>query len=431
MTPTVLSGAAIVVVVLMVIRFWRPSKSSGFDITSKVSLPVVNNDGSSSLTGTAAAPDQYRKQRPIMGQTRPITIKKPAFKPQQYNRESLENMVSMAAIVGDFIMIAVGFIMAELLCSSHTIAARLHLHPTILPDPLSTISAGTLIVFWGLTGKNLYAYKNLLSLSRTWHKLIEPILLYLLAFIGISLLVRLDQQIPWAFYITATFLIFLNIYNWRLVLSRIIQHPALAARLRRRLVIIGGGSQTWRIKQALDENSDLEFIGWVQVNKPNHVSELEPYRLGSVHDLANILRDNVINVAILTESDSLQREGVLAVAKACEWEHTQFKMVPHFFDILISGLCPENIAGIQLLGVDALPLGGFRNQFLKRSVDIVGSLVGLSIAKPLIVIFGLLVYQESPGPILYRQLRQGRSGRLFHIIKIRSMHMNAEAEGKA
>jgi exopolysaccharide biosynthesis polyprenyl glycosylphosphotransferase len=127
----------------------------------------------------------------------------------------------------------------------------------------------------------------------------------------------------------------------------------------------------------------------------------------------------------------LQREGVLAVAKACENEHVQFKMVPHFFDILISGLRPDRIGGIQLLGVDSLPLSGYRNRFAKRTVDIAGALVGLTLAAPLILIFGGLVYRESPGPILYKQRRQGRNGRLFNIIKIRSMMINAEAQGKA
>lgn len=175
----------------------------------------------------------------------------------------------------------------------------------------------------------------------------------------------------------------------------------------------------------------MEFVGWVQVNKPNHIAELEEYRLGAIHELAAILHINAVNIAVLTESESLQREGVLAVAKACEQEHVHFKMVPHFFEILVSSLRSEDIAGVQLLGVDALPLSGIRNQVVKRLIDILGASVGLLLSAPLIAIFGALVYLESPGPILYKQLRQGRSGRLFYIIKIRSMHVNAEAGGKA
>jgi hypothetical protein len=197
------------------------------------------------------------------------------------------------------------------------------------------------------------------------------------------------------------------------------------------MIVIGGGSQTMRIKNSMGPQCEMEFVGWVQANKPNLVPELDKFRLGALHELGSILRKNAVNVAVLTESESLQREGVLAVAKACENEHVQFKMVPHFFEILISGVRPENIGGIQLLGVNCLPLDGYRNRFVKRTVDIIGALVGLTISLPIIAIFGALVYWESPGPIFYRQVRQGRNGRLFNIIKIRTMRINAEANGQA
>jgi exopolysaccharide biosynthesis polyprenyl glycosylphosphotransferase len=147
--------------------------------------------------------------------------------------------------------------------------------------------------------------------------------------------------------------------------------------------------------------------------------------------LEGILRNNGVSVAVLTEPESLQREGVSFVAQTCEKEHVQFKMVPHFFDILISGIRPDNIGGIQLLGVNCLPLSGFRCRVVKRMVDIAGALVGLALSAPLIAVFGALVYWESPGPVLYRQIRQGRNGRLFYIFKLRSMHVNAESHGKA
>jgi exopolysaccharide biosynthesis polyprenyl glycosylphosphotransferase len=214
-------------------------------------------------------------------------------------------------------------------------------------------------------------------------------------------------------------------------MARIVRLPALASRLRRRLVVIGGGNQALRIREALDGNSDMEFVGWVQAIKPNPVAELDKCRLGPLHELEGILRNHAVSVAVLTEPESLQREGVSFVAATCEKEHVQFKMVPHFFDILISGIRPDNIGGIQLLGVNCLPLSGFRARVIKRMVDIVGAVVGLVLSAPLIAIFGALVYLESPGPVLYRQIRQGRNGRLFYIFKLRSMQVNAEGHGQA
>jgi lipopolysaccharide/colanic/teichoic acid biosynthesis glycosyltransferase len=61
-------------------------------------------------------------------------------------------------------------------------------------------------------------------------------------------------------------------------------------------------------------------------------------------------------------------------------------------------------------------------------VDILGGLFGLLLSAPLIALFGYLVHRESPGPILYRQRRQGDRG-CFEILKIRSMKLDAEKDG--
>jgi lipopolysaccharide/colanic/teichoic acid biosynthesis glycosyltransferase len=62
-------------------------------------------------------------------------------------------------------------------------------------------------------------------------------------------------------------------------------------------------------------------------------------------------------------------------------------------------------------------------------VDIIGGIVGLLLSIPIIIVFGILVYHESPGPIFYTQNRSGRGGRVFKIYKLRSMRLNADAKG--
>jgi exopolysaccharide biosynthesis polyprenyl glycosylphosphotransferase len=79
--------------------------------------------------------------------------------------------------------------------------------------------------------------------------------------------------------------------------------------------------------------------------------------------------------------------------------------------------------------VSELPLNHILNRLFKRVIDIVGAMVGLLLAMPLIAIFGALVYRESPGSIFYRQERTGRNGRNFQMFKIRSMGMDAEEAG--
>jgi lipopolysaccharide/colanic/teichoic acid biosynthesis glycosyltransferase len=68
----------------------------------------------------------------------------------------------------------------------------------------------------------------------------------------------------------------------------------------------------------------------------------------------------------------------------------------------------------------------FTNRVLKRSIDIVGSIAGLILSVPIYVVCGIIIYLESPGPIVFGQDRMGRQGRIFKMYKLRSMRLGAE-----
>lgn len=68
--------------------------------------------------------------------------------------------------------------------------------------------------------------------------------------------------------------------------------------------------------------------------------------------------------------------------------------------------------------------------FLKRALDLIGSLVGLAITGVLTIIIGPMIFLESPGPIFFSQIRIGKNGRRFKIYKFRSMYMDAEERKK-
>ena len=68
--------------------------------------------------------------------------------------------------------------------------------------------------------------------------------------------------------------------------------------------------------------------------------------------------------------------------------------------------------------------------FMKRTMDIVGSLFGLLATGVFLVIFGPIIYAQSPGPVFFSQTRVGKNGRKFRIYKFRSMYMDAEERKK-
>jgi lipopolysaccharide/colanic/teichoic acid biosynthesis glycosyltransferase len=59
-------------------------------------------------------------------------------------------------------------------------------------------------------------------------------------------------------------------------------------------------------------------------------------------------------------------------------------------------------------------------------MDLAGALVGLFLLTPVMLFVWLLIRLESPGPVLFRQLRRGYQGRLFWVLKFRTMVVDAE-----
>jgi lipopolysaccharide/colanic/teichoic acid biosynthesis glycosyltransferase len=120
-------------------------------------------------------------------------------------------------------------------------------------------------------------------------------------------------------------------------------------------------------------------------------------------------------------------------------DHMMARVIGSFLaaDILIDkkgsnvSIIPQP-AGIVLMGSAIL---GFFLRFLRERylqfkplVDYVLSFVGLVIASPLLLVVAIIIKLTSPGPMFYTQERVGRNGRLFKIIKFRSMHVGAESE---
>ena len=68
--------------------------------------------------------------------------------------------------------------------------------------------------------------------------------------------------------------------------------------------------------------------------------------------------------------------------------------------------------------------------FLKRCLDILGGLVGCVLTGIICLIFGPMIYKQSPGPILFTQTRVGQNGKLFKIYKLRTMYLDAEERKK-
>jgi lipopolysaccharide/colanic/teichoic acid biosynthesis glycosyltransferase len=76
--------------------------------------------------------------------------------------------------------------------------------------------------------------------------------------------------------------------------------------------------------------------------------------------------------------------------------------------------------------IDTIYRGKHIQWYIKRLIDITGTIIGGLLISPLLVMIAILIKLDSPGPILFRQKRIGRNGKEFYIYKFRTMYVDAE-----
>jgi len=102
-------------------------------------------------------------------------------------------------------------------------------------------------------------------------------------------------------------------------------------------------------------------------------------------------------------------------------------LVPDDFGLFVLRSRAFEFRGLPMIALLETPLSG-PDRFLKRAADVIFSAGLLAALSPVLLLIALLVKITSRGPVLYRQERMGMDGRVFPMLKFRTMHPDAEAE---
>ena len=141
--------------------------------------------------------------------------------------------------------------------------------------------------------------------------------------------------------------------------------------------------------------------------------------LGSIHDVADIVRTREVDRVIVAFSHDPD-EKFLELVRALRVFDVQIDVVPRLFDTVGPNSAVNSIEGLPVIGVAPVRIAR-SSQLLKRGMDIVGSAVLLVLTAPLLLVIAWLIHRDSPGPVLFRQLRLGIDKRPFMFLKFRTM----------
>ncbi|MEQ1851544.1 MAG: sugar transferase [Chthoniobacteraceae bacterium] len=337
---------------------------------------------------------------------------------------------TFASVIGDGLMIAVGLLIGFWARFRPDLRGMNVFSPeAMVAEYLPYLGAGAVALWFLIANQGMYRPAQLLRYRQVSFLIIQGCFLW---FVGVLVALKLTNSgslFPPGHVALTSGCVLLCLLGWRAALNRIGASETFSRHLRERILFVGWNELSERLTKFVmrDPSRAYAVIGCVppvggnyEQEPPGEIPHIAAYR-----DIVSMLRGKCIDVVMLADRTATMAE-IDELATTCEREHVQLKVIPSYFQILLSGLSLQPIGGIPVLGISRLPLDRPVNQIVKRAVDIVGSITGLILSAPIIAVFGTLVYLESPGSIFYRQRRVGRGGVSFDMIKIRSMRNDAD-----
>jgi exopolysaccharide biosynthesis polyprenyl glycosylphosphotransferase len=194
-----------------------------------------------------------------------------------------------------------------------------------------------------------------------------------------------------------------------------------------RILIVGAGKTGCEIVTEFQRQQwpAIDFVGFLDDSSQKQNTRILGLPvLGKIDDVTNIIRRQQIDEIIIALPANAHHRVVNLVAAVHEFP-VSVRVVPDYFSLAFFGATVESLGGIPLIGLRDPAIDDFQ-RFIKRLFDMLFSAFSLLLLSPLLIVVAIAIKLEDGGPIFYRAERAGENGRLFKMIKFRSMFVNAD-----
>lgn len=276
--------------------------------------------------------------------------------------------------------------------------------------------------------KRLYNTERMVFISNEIANIITANVLGILVFTG---LLFLTKQID---YSRAVLIIFFFVCTLLTSIERVVIRTLMRRARKKGLnvkytVFVGYSEGTDRFFKLIKENKhwgynvlgifDDSEIKPEGIDYLGNLSELDEY-LSNNRDV-----DEIIITLEMKEYDKLKK--IIAI---CEKLGVRAQIIPGYYKYLPAKPYVEEIGGMPLINMRYIPLDNILNRFLKRTIDIIGSLTAIILFSPVMIIVAILVKTTSKGPLIFKQERIGLNRKPFTMYKFRSMRVQDPNEEK-
>ncbi|MEM7031526.1 MAG: sugar transferase, partial [Chloroflexota bacterium] len=271
---------------------------------------------------------------------------------------------------------------------------------------------------------SLAIYNPQFTYPHPQYKRIQPMFLAItgasFVFAGLAYIFYKELSRILFFYFYVLDIIFL--IGWRQIASWVIKEEHLSLlQPTHRVLIFGEGELADNVATAIQTFawSGLEFVGFV-----NHLDQA----VCKPQMVDQFITDHKINEVIFALPPG-QRDLLQQMVVRLQPLPVNLRLVPDVLDLVFIRATIEDFAGLPLIGLRE-PAINIVDRLIKRIFDIIVASLLLIIIAPLLLISALLVWQDSKGDIFYRAQRVGEGGKIFTMIKFRTMVEGADKQEK-
>lgn len=183
--------------------------------------------------------------------------------------------------------------------------------------------------------------------------------------------------------------------------------------IKQKIILVGGHENETEINNFIKSSPDYFLIDWI---KNSNLINL---------DYLKQIKNNIDELIIIDVNISKEEKNRLL--SICDEENIPFRYVADQFDASVKNIGFEFFFGLPLIAIKRTSLEGW-GRVIKRMLDLIISFFALILLSPLFLVVALLVKIDSSGPVFVHLKRVGRKGKIFKLIKFRSMVDGAERQ---
>lgn len=262
--------------------------------------------------------------------------------------------------------------------------------------------------------------------DRIIQRVFQLTLLQFILFSAVHFATKEATSRSFIFYFFMLFTIALTVE--RLSLRSLVKRARKNGRNQRDIIFVGRTEEFKELaSRYLNRSYGYRIIGFFSNNEEDSILDIPC--LGKVADVIPFLKENKHVTDLYCAIAGINKTDIFDMYSYCENNVVRFYALPAYLSFLRRNMIMSHVGSTMLLSSRKEPLQDMGNSMLKRLFDITVSGIFLITLFPIVyVIVAIIIKRSSPGPVFFKQKRNGLNGKVFNCFKFRSMHVNKDAD---